>query len=986
MKIALSILLFFACLFSKAQTPTATIVGTNYNIDGSLNSTPMWVTNTLLPLVTVIDGTAVGGGIKVPCPNGAYSFAVIPGQYIAYDAPWTWRFNVPTNSGPFRMIDLINGGITNYFYTNGVTSIDSMTGPILIVGTAVSTNLSTQTLTITGGGGAGGGTVISGTNITVVTNVVGTNISYTVNISNPFQVPSLTSVPIYDAPVVSATNETIFGWEQIDGNQTNAGTLTLGGGQVYPVVGTNVTTNGSPPNQTISVGSGGGGGIVNFSPNFDTNASSLVDLATTIKPTNVASVTISNSGTLSQMGQSFFQGPNSGYSANFTNNSSQEQVGFEAQTGGTISQRFSYGGALGWTFGGTIGVFGLSDNQTSQTVLSFVSPADSAEFIGSVTIPTWLDVDGSQTNFGNLVVSSNVTAQSFTSTRQAAQGGGHIGDGSGLTNIPGSSITGGLSVSVISNTPMTNIPSANISNLFNGSDYPALFSASIAPNNAANLTNLNAYALNGTLPGPVYPIPGSIGQFLELTGTSPETVGWGAPGGSGTGIPTLNGAGTNLSLWGTLSNNQTLVTNGFVFQTNYNNTAGGFIETNVYCSTNGVNSNFTAVSTNVSNDQGYYTNTLNGVVVASLSSGGIFYLSDYLLAVSGLSTTPLNATYLTSGTVPYAALPSAVVTNYNVSDVYLGGALTVSNNSSALSTLFIHGRATDGYPLLVFEQGVNVSASWQIVGLPTGFSLWQGNPLSGGTLAFGISPTTENATFTGGVTDAGETVAGATYIGAGVTNGLNGFYGLLTGLTNAAGATIASMIANAGTAMSNTFQNGSSVLSNIVANWTVGSSGALTLNSTLQAPQVIIAPLMKATPSISILTTNFYSPSNIVETFGGTNIVASSSASMVISNAWPLAYGAGTNAHASVYFVLDGISANGTVNYMTTNPCTAMFTNTAAATAGCAFSNAPAYGGFLFPTGFTCTANTTGWAISRTPGASTPTLETYSGTVTYTFY
>ena len=221
------------CLLGNvyAQTPTATIVGTNYNIDGSLNSTPMWVTNTLLPLVTVIDGTAVGGGIKVPCPNGAYSFAVIPGQYIAYDAPWTWRFNVPTNSGPFRMIDLINGGITNYFYTNGVTSIDSMTGPILIVGTAVSTNLSTQTLTITGGGGAGGGTVISGTNITVVTNVVGTNISYTVNISNPFQVPSLTSVPIYDAPVVSATNETIFGWEQIDGNQTNAGTLTLGGGQ-----------------------------------------------------------------------------------------------------------------------------------------------------------------------------------------------------------------------------------------------------------------------------------------------------------------------------------------------------------------------------------------------------------------------------------------------------------------------------------------------------------------------------------------------------------------------------------------------------------------------------------------------------------------------------------------------------------------------------------------------------------------------------------
>ena len=71
---------------------------------------------------------------------------------------------------------------------------------------------------------------------------------------------------------------------------------------------------------------------------------------------------------------------------------------------------------------------------------------------------------------------------------------------------------------------------------------PALLPLSFCPTyNLVNCTNVPAAQLSGTIPGPVFPSGGATGQFLELTGTSPNTVAWGTPsgssGGSGSAAP-----------------------------------------------------------------------------------------------------------------------------------------------------------------------------------------------------------------------------------------------------------------------------------------------------------------------------------------------------------------------------------------------------------------------------------------------------------------
>jgi hypothetical protein len=169
-------------------------------------------------------------------------------------------------------------------------------------------------------------------------------------------------------------------------------------------------------NQAVAPAGGGGSSSV-YSANFDTNGASQVDLAPEIQPTNILAKgwlqvngNQTNAGTLTVNGASTFIGPNSGYSANFTNNSSQTQIGFEAHAGASIAQRFSFGGSLDWTFGATSSAFQLSDNQTAQAVLSFATPSDAATFIGAVSIPSWLTVDGDQTNQGT------ISAENFIST------------------------------------------------------------------------------------------------------------------------------------------------------------------------------------------------------------------------------------------------------------------------------------------------------------------------------------------------------------------------------------------------------------------------------------------------------------------------------------------------------------------------------------------------------------------------------------------
>jgi hypothetical protein len=165
----------------------------------------------------------------------------------------------------------------------------------------------------------------------------------------------------------------------------------------------------------------------------------------------------------------------------------------------------------------------------------------------------------------------------------------------------------------------------------------------------------------------------------------------------------------------------------------------------------------------------------------------------------------------------------------------------------------------------------------------------------------------------------------------------------------------------------------------------LGANQTFTGNNTFGS-SIAIAPSVVPAPGITILTSNYFSPSNIVLTFGVTNLTASTSPSMQLSNAWPWILGPGSNGQASVWWTSSAVSMGGTVNYSTQGSGEAIFTNLASATVGCLASNGPVYFGNNYPTASnTYPVNTTGWAIDRTPEASTSTMETVIGTVTYTY-
>jgi hypothetical protein len=149
-----------------------------------------------------------------------------------------------------------------------------------------------------------------------------------------------------------------------------------------------LATNGNYLTWTFyssSIG-GGGGGSDNYSANFVTNGANVIDLATTIAPTNVNSQNITNSAF------AFFTGPSL-----VVTNPTDAQIYLMSPASAYDIIRFSYGNVNAWSLGGQSNLFQISDNIAAQGALTIASVSDNATFAGAVT------VDGGQTNLAPIV-------------------------------------------------------------------------------------------------------------------------------------------------------------------------------------------------------------------------------------------------------------------------------------------------------------------------------------------------------------------------------------------------------------------------------------------------------------------------------------------------------------------------------------------------------------------------------------------------------
>jgi hypothetical protein len=150
---------------------------------------------------------------------------------------------------------------------------------------------------------------------------------------------------------------------------------------------------------------------------------------------------------------------------------------------------------------------------------------DLAQTIGptNVAVQGWVTVAGNQTNAGTLTATT-VGAVTMSATS--------------VLNVKAINLTNSL----IQTTTHANSFNAGAWSDDGMGDITAVGFSGIG----SSLTSLNASALAaGTLPGSVFPSGGSSGQYLELTGTSPNTIAWGTPSSGGGGLFTTTNLTTN---------------------------------------------------------------------------------------------------------------------------------------------------------------------------------------------------------------------------------------------------------------------------------------------------------------------------------------------------------------------------------------------------------------------------------------------------------
>jgi hypothetical protein len=182
-------------------------------------------------------------------------------------------------------------------------------------------------------------------------------------------------------------------------------------------------------NASVAAGSGGGGGGGSFSGN--------------------ASQLFTGGGTTSIIGGAALTNISA---QGISNASYQIVVGSQTNSNTFRVYQGNFADLMDWY--GTGGAAATLDHLANFTTL------------GNVVAASFSDGRGFSTDGLGDVTASNLAANaSITAATNITAGGQFNGNGGGLTNLPASQLTGPLSALVISNVPLTNVPTENVSNL-----------------------------------------------------------------------------------------------------------------------------------------------------------------------------------------------------------------------------------------------------------------------------------------------------------------------------------------------------------------------------------------------------------------------------------------------------------------------------------------------------------------------------------------
>jgi hypothetical protein len=246
-----------------------------------------------------------------------------------------------------------------------------------------------------------------------------------------------------------------------------------------------------------------------------------------------------------------------------------------------------------------------------------------------------------------------------------------------------------------------------------GSFAAANISGSFA-GNAAGLTNLNASQLtSGTVPYAALPcavitnnnafavgISNDLTVNTNLTVSNNVTIG-GTISGNGSGLTSLNASQLTSGIvptpqLGAGAANSSTFLRGDQVWANISGGSGGGTVTSVTFTGDGtvLSSTPSSAVTSAGTLTAALANAPANTVLAGPSSGGAGAPSyQSAPTFSGANLTSLNASAISRGTVPYAQLPSGLITNANAGPVILSGPVTISNNLTVISNLSVSGAA-----------------------------------------------------------------------------------------------------------------------------------------------------------------------------------------------------------------------------------------------------------------------------------------------------
>ena len=283
--------------------------------------------------------------------------------------------------------------------------------------------------------------------------------------------------------------------------------------------------------------------------------------------------------------------------------------------------------------------------------------------------------------------------------------GSFAGDGSGLLNLRAASITGILSLQQLpGNLLVNNQEDVNLEGSFTGEFNGSATYASEALGVASGLSFINEFITNSVFAGDGSGLTNL--NFAQIAGSLSATQ-------IGAGTITSNllapGAVTTTSLApGAVANNQ-LVNSSFTIKAGAGLAGGGPVALggSVTLNNSGVlavtgDANITAASQGgvvTLTDNSTSANAPNTLVVRD--SAGSFSAGKITAAFSGNGSalTGLNASQLTSGTVPPAQLPAIVLTNHasgvTFTNMVVSGSLTYLGNGSENTALGIQALAAN---------------------------------------------------------------------------------------------------------------------------------------------------------------------------------------------------------------------------------------------------------------------------------------------------